>query len=183
MRSGFFNSNIIGTDEAGMPLFDRAEQADFFARYFASFVKNGVLADSFVLSHNNLSLNISGGAGFVNGYFAWENADTQFSLNSAYGKAYRVALQLNLAERQIALKLLSSANPPAPERSGDIYELILYTINVAQGQAELAEEDITDNRQDSYLCGLLGLDNPKIYSGSEEPDDFFGEDGDIYIQY
>ena len=35
MRSGFFNSEIIGYDAENMPVFDRAEEASFFAKYFS----------------------------------------------------------------------------------------------------------------------------------------------------
>ena len=44
MRSGFFNSTITGYDEQGQPIFDRAEDASFFAKYFSQFVGNGVFA-------------------------------------------------------------------------------------------------------------------------------------------
>lgn len=42
MRSGFFNSEITGYDGEGMPIFDRAEDAEFYAEYFNSFIGNGV---------------------------------------------------------------------------------------------------------------------------------------------
>lgn len=39
MRSGFFDSDIIGVDDEGLPIFDRAEDAEFYARYFTTFKK------------------------------------------------------------------------------------------------------------------------------------------------
>ena len=42
MRSGFFNSEIIGYDAENMPVYDRAEEASFFAKYFSQFISNGV---------------------------------------------------------------------------------------------------------------------------------------------
>ena len=53
MRSGFFNSTITGYDEQGQPIFDRAEDASFFAKYFSQFVGNGVFAP---VSYTHLTL-------------------------------------------------------------------------------------------------------------------------------
>ena len=35
-RYGYFDSDIIGIDDEGMPIFDRAETSDLFALLFAS---------------------------------------------------------------------------------------------------------------------------------------------------
>lgn len=44
MRYGYFDSEIIGTDSEGMPIFDRAETSDLFRLLFSKLVSNGVLA-------------------------------------------------------------------------------------------------------------------------------------------
>ena len=44
MRYGYFDSEITGVDENGMPIFDRAETSDLFRMLFANLVSNGVLA-------------------------------------------------------------------------------------------------------------------------------------------
>ena len=46
MVSGFFDSNITGYDLEGMPIFDRAVDSAFFAKYFASILSNGVFMES-----------------------------------------------------------------------------------------------------------------------------------------
>lgn len=35
MKSGFFNSNITGYDDEGMPIFDRAQEASFLQNILA----------------------------------------------------------------------------------------------------------------------------------------------------
>ena len=44
MRYGYFDSEITGVDENGMPIFVRAETSDLFRMLFANLVSNGVLA-------------------------------------------------------------------------------------------------------------------------------------------
>lgn len=82
MRYGFFNSEMTGTDENGMPVFDRAEQADFFAKYFSSFVRDGVMPDSFEASADGNTLTLSPGVVFIQGYFGWENENTAIELSA-----------------------------------------------------------------------------------------------------
>ena len=38
MRYGFFDAQIIGYDANGVPRYDRAENAEFFAEFFESFL-------------------------------------------------------------------------------------------------------------------------------------------------
>ena len=44
MRYAYFDSEITGVDEEGMPIFDRAENSEMFALIFAKLITNGVLA-------------------------------------------------------------------------------------------------------------------------------------------
>ena len=43
-RYGFFDSEIIGYDEEGMPEFDRAESSEFLAMFISQIISDGVLA-------------------------------------------------------------------------------------------------------------------------------------------
>ena len=42
MRYGFFDSQITGYDQNNMPIFDRAENAEFFSKFMASFMTSGI---------------------------------------------------------------------------------------------------------------------------------------------
>jgi hypothetical protein len=61
----------------GFPRGNKAETADFFAAYFASFVGNGVHInppDSFKVSPvSGLTVRIAPGRCFINGYFGWDS--------------------------------------------------------------------------------------------------------------
>ena len=45
LRYGYFDSEITGVDENGMPILDRAETSDLFRLLLANLVTNGVLAN------------------------------------------------------------------------------------------------------------------------------------------
>lgn len=173
MRYGFFNSEMTGTDENGMPIFDRAEQADFFAKYFSSFVRNGVMPDSFNASVSGRVLTLSPGVTFIEGYFGWESESTVLNLNDGN---YVITAKLDLADRKISINAKPADSSPV--RSGDIYELYLYNAVCTDGVITLS-----DYRTDDTLCGRMGAHNPQIFCGTAEPSDSFGENGDIYIMY
>ncbi|NCB34250.1 MAG: hypothetical protein EOM64_10330, partial [Erysipelotrichia bacterium] len=76
MRYGFFNSNITGYDSNGLPVFDRAEDAEFLATPVHALVSDGVFAnpsDGFqVTAGEGMTVKTAPGKAMVQGYFAWE---------------------------------------------------------------------------------------------------------------
>ena len=66
---GFFNAELEGGE------YDRVYNAEQFAAYFASFIGNGIFADSMselVVVENetpNMSVNVSSGQGWINGWW------------------------------------------------------------------------------------------------------------------
>ena len=79
MRSGFFNSTITGYDEEGQPIFDRAEDASFFAKYFSQLAGNGVFAlpadGLMVQAKEGMAVTVKAGTCFINGYMGWLEQD------------------------------------------------------------------------------------------------------------
>ena len=94
MRSGFFNSTITGYDEEGMPIFDRAEDATFFAKYFSRIVGNGIFADPgdgmMVQSSNGMNLTVKSGVCFINGYMGWLESDEMITVDAAHAILDRI---------------------------------------------------------------------------------------------
>ena len=84
MRYGYFDSEIIGTDSEGMPIFDRAETSDLFRLLFSKLVSNGVLAspsDCFqVVAAEGLNVTVRPGFGMINGAFAYDEAENTLTL-------------------------------------------------------------------------------------------------------
>ena len=166
MRSGFFNSEIIGYDAENMPVFDRAEEASFFAKYFSQFIGNGVFPNPStnmqVLAIGDMRIQVNIGTCYINGYMGWVEPAEIFEIEESDTQARidRVVARLDFTDRSINLfvkKGTSLGNPVAPElqRDYDIYELGLADIRVNANAIEITQEHITDLRLNVEKCGIV----------------------------
>lgn len=169
MRYGYFDSEITGVDENGMPIFDRAETSDLFRMLFANLVSNGVLAtpgDCFqVVAGAGMTVRIRPGFAMIKGAFAYDADEATVTLaaaNANLTRLDRVVLRCNYHDRccEIIVKTGTPATiPVAPEllqpENGDYYELGLALITVAANQAAITQSSISDTRADSSVCGLI----------------------------
>ena len=165
LRYGYFDSEIIGTDAEGMPIFDRAETSDLFRLLFAKLVSNGVLADPGdcfqVLASEGLNLTVRPGFGLIQGAFAYDDSAETYTLAQAptqYARIDRIVLRANYADRlcEIVVKTGEvAATPVAPEllqpASGDYYELSLATVYISANATAVTQSNITDTRGDSSV--------------------------------
>ncbi len=166
MRSGFFNSEIIGYDAENMPVFDRAEEASFFAKYFSQFISNGVFPNPStnmqVLAVEDMKIKVDIGTCYINGYMGWvEPFETlEIEESDLQARIDRVVARLDFADRSIKLfikKGIARGNPVAPElqRDYDIYEIGLADVRVNANVIEITQENITDLRLNTQLCGIV----------------------------
>lgn len=169
MRYGYFDSEIIGTDSEGMPIFDRAETSDLFRLLFSKLVSNGVLAspsDCFqVVTAEGLNVTVRAGFGMINGAFAYDEAENTLTLEKApaqYSRIDRIVLRCNYADRLCELVVKTGTvanNPVAPKivqpAAGDYYELGLATVTVGANVTAVTQANITDTRMDSTVCGFI----------------------------
>ncbi len=157
IKSCFFNS------EGG----DRQYLAEDFAKYFSSFIGNGVFpnpSDNFqVIEKAGMQIDVKSGKGWINGYFV-ENTDLHtLNIDPADGvinRKDRIVLRLDYSGRAINLLVRKgdfATNPTAPEvvRNADFYELSLAVIAINAGITNITQAEITDTRQDSGVCGLV----------------------------
>lgn len=166
MRSGFFNSEIIGYDAENMPVFDRAEEASFFAKYFSQFISNGVFPNPStnmqVLATTGMNVKVDIGVCYINGYMGWiEPAETfEIEESDLQARIDRIVARLDFTDRSIKLvvkKGTAQGNPVAPtlQRDYDIYEIGLADIRVNANVIEITQENITDLRLNTELCGIV----------------------------
>ena len=161
MRSGFFNSEITGYDAENMPIFDRAEEASFFAKYFSQFIGNGVFPNPStnlqVLATEGMQIKIDVGTCFINGYLGWaETAETfEIEESDTQPRIDRIVARLDYEDRSIKLfvkKGTALGNPVAPELQRD-YDIADIKVNA--NAVEIKQENITDLRMNSEMCGYV----------------------------
>lgn len=156
-KSGFFNSS------GG----DRVYNATDFAAYFGKLISNGIFyaasTNLKVSATAGMSVSVSAGSAWINGY-AYENTDDLLlGLANADGtnpRIDRVVIRWSAVSRDIRLAVLTgspSASPVAPAltRNSDVYELGIADIAVAKGAVSIATGHITDTRLNTALCGLV----------------------------
>ena len=169
MRYGFFDANITGYDENNIPVFDRAEDSEFFSSYFDAILTDGVYpspADGFMVSASGgLSLSVAPGRCLIRGRFGWlEEAEalTLAAADSNRARIDRVVLRLSLIDRDVSLAVLQgdygvspSARALTRDLSAGIWELGLADVSLAAGATEITAANIADLRADAGLCGLV----------------------------
>ena len=161
-RYSFFNAEV---DTSGN--YDRTYLAEDIASYFASFVGNGVYANSAdnlkVVPSDAMTVAVKAGKGWIKGYYYENDSDLAFLLDNADGAKGRidsVVLRLDLTNRYLRVFVKKGAlatNPVAPTltRNADVYELQLATISVPAGATAMTEAQITDTRVDSAVGGVV----------------------------
>lgn len=156
-KSSFFNS-ISG---------DRRYKAEEWAEYFASFIANGVFPNPStglqVLASNSMIITVNTGKAWINGYFYFNTSNLTITLDNADGvlnRIDRIVVRWDLQDRVISVKVKRgtySANPSAAaiQRDADAYELVLADVYVGAGAVSVSQANITDQRLNSTLCGLV----------------------------
>ena len=169
MRYGYFDSEITGVDENGMPIFDRAETSDLFRMLFANLVSSGVLAspgDCFqVLADTGMTVRVRPGFAMIKGAFAYDADEATLTIpasNASLPRLDRVVLRCNYLDRlcELVVKTGTPATvPSAPAllqpTTGDYYELGLATVRVDAGTGSITQSAIRDTRADSSVCGFI----------------------------
>ena len=156
-KSSFFNS-ISG---------DRRYKAEEWAEYFASFIANGVFPNPStglqVLASNSMVITVNTGKAWINGYFYFNTSNLTITLDNADGvlnRIDRIVVRWDLQDRVISVEVKKgtySANPSAAaiQRDADAYELVLADVYVGAGAVSVSQANITDQRLNSTLCGLV----------------------------
>lgn len=169
LRYGYFDSDIIGIDDEGMPIFDRAELSDLFALLFASLVSDGVLAlpntcFKIQAAGNGLNIERLPGFGMVKGHFCYDDESDTITLTApqSYNRIDRVIMRLNLLDRMVEIIVKQgeeAAKPQPPElirpSAGDYFELCLAEITLTPKQTTITQSSINDTRANSALCGFI----------------------------
>ncbi len=159
LKYGMFDSTEIVTSTSGYPVGNKAVSADFFARYFASFIGNGVFKkseDSFaVLPSSGLTVKVRPGSAYINGYFCYDDSESTFTLSasSSAKKVYYIGLRLDLSAGSISMICVDQASYPV--RNNTVYDIALAKIEVPMSAASVSASNITDLRANKNFCGFV----------------------------
>ncbi|AHN22036.1 hypothetical protein [Lysinibacillus varians] len=158
MKFGMFNS-ING---------DRRYKAEDFARYFATFIGNGIFvkpSDCLQIRANgdSMSVIVRPGKAWVNGYYLINDEDYNLPLSAGdttLNRIDRIVIRLDFLQRKMSVEVKKgtlSASPVAPtlKRDADAYELALADVYIAKGALTINQAAITDTRLNNNLCGLM----------------------------
>ena len=179
MYSFPFDSQITGTDAAGLPIYDRASTSEDLANWFKAFFTNGVFANGgFAVTANGLTVSVSAGDCLINGRYAYEKETRLFTLAGG-GTQPRIdtvvlRLDLSLDARKIDLFIKNgtpAASPVAPslDRDDIVWELGIANIYVAAKATSVSTANVTDTRLATDRCGIVAqamttLDTKKYYN-------------------
>ena len=156
-KSSFFNS-VSG---------DRKYQASDFATYFGSLLTNGVFPNPGtnlqVISNSNMTVTVSIGKGWINGYFYLNDSVLVLTIEVADGtlkRIDRIALRMDTVNRSIVAVVKKGAFASTPvaqtlQRDADAYELALADVYVGAGVTSITGAAITDQRMNTAACGWV----------------------------
>lgn len=162
-NSGFFDAHLVNGE------YDRVYLAESFAKYFASFIGNGIFggkSDELMVmqkSSANMSVRVLPGQAWINGYWYENDDELSLAIDVADGVLNRidlVVLRWDNSERVIRLavkKGTPASNPSAPiiQRGADFYELKLCQVYIKAGATKITQAEITDTRLNNEVCGFV----------------------------
>lgn len=162
-HSGFFDAHLV--DGA----YDRVYLAENFAKYFASFIGNGIFAGKSnelmvrQKSTANMSVRVLSGQGWINGYWYENTHEVSLDISVADGVLNRIdiiVLRWDNSERVVRLAVkrgtpASIPSAPTLQRTEDFYELKLAQITVNAGTTRITDANILDTRLNSADCGYV----------------------------
>ena len=160
--SGIFNSVRDGQGNG-----DRKYNAWWFAKYFSTFIGNGVFPNPStnlqIIEGTNMQVIVKPGSGWIDGYFLYSDSDHVLQLDIADGvlkRIDRIVMRLNHLKREIEIVVkkgafASNPVPPSLQRDTDYHELALADVIITNGATQITQANITDTRLDKTLCGIV----------------------------
>ena len=160
-RYGLFDSTEIIETIDGYPRGNRAETADFFAKYFSNFISNGIFAkpstNFMVLSKSGMTVTVKAGSCFINGYMAWDSEDEDHTFTKdTTAHNYYLVQRMYLPDGTITKTWLTDPDMSSvPIRTATTYDLVLASVNVPGNTSEVTDSMITDYRFNTDMCGIV----------------------------
>ena len=163
LKSCFFNSVL---DQEGVP--DRPFNADDFARYFGTLIKNGVFPNpstnfQCIADQETMAVKMEAGIAWIDGHLRYDDNVHILEIDTAdsvLDRIDRIVLRKDVLDRDIhwvVKKGEMSGKPVAPtlQRDENAWELGIADVKVAHGTVSISQSMVTDTRLNTELCGLV----------------------------
>ena len=162
-------SFIFTSVETSPGVYDRLVNADNLRLMLSKIVGNGIYADTATNlqvvkpTGTDMIINISTGYGWNQGAFYINDTIKSFTLAVADGvnpRIDRVVMRFKLSDRLVTAEILTgtpAGTPVAPvlTRNSDVWELALADISISKGAICIYQNNITDQRINADLCGIV----------------------------
>jgi hypothetical protein len=162
-QSGFFNSNVVNGE------YDRVYLAEHFAKYFASFIGNGVFggkSNELMVTqsmNSGMRIEVLSGMAWINGFWYENTSNLSLDISVADGVLNRIdviVVKLGKIERKIWIEVVrgtpaTNAVAPAIQRNSDYHELKLAEVYIKAGATSITQANIVDTRLNSEVCGFV----------------------------
>lgn len=163
LKSCFFNSVL---DQEGVP--DRPFNADDFAKYFGTLIKNGVFPNpstnfQCIADQETMAVKMEAGIAWIEGHLRYDDNVHILEIDTAdsvLDRIDRIVLRKDVLDRDIhwvVKKGEMSGKPVAPtlQRDENAWELGIADVKVAHGTVSISQSMVTDTRLNTELCGLV----------------------------
>lgn len=161
-----FDSRIVSYDADGMPIYDRASNAEHFAGLLASFLSNGLFGSEMceVLVDGGMSVKVATGNALIEGRYAYVDTPETLTFDPSEGLARMdtVVLRRDLSSDvnyvvAAIVKGTESTTPerPALTRDGTVWELGLADVLIPANSTAVYQQNITDTRLEDERCGIV----------------------------
>ncbi|QRZ32221.1 hypothetical protein [Lactococcus cremoris] len=138
---------------------DRLYDADDFMRFFAAFLKTGVVMsfkDGLRVrsTQNGMNIQLGSGSAVINGGSYLNDKSIGIQVNVASSIQERMdSVVLRMDKNARTTQLFYKPGDTTVARNGTTYELQLAKISVKTNATQITDADITDMRSDSAVCG------------------------------
>lgn len=174
------------TGSASAPVYDRAITAEQERKFNKMRYTNGVFSTPtnglMVQAKSGMTVTVKAGGCHIEGALGVLEADLDISISASNASQSRIDRIVARFDTSVSVRSLDiykkegvlSSNPQPPDivRESNYYEIVLADIRVSAGTSEITNANITDQRENSDLCGL-------VVPAIPTPLDL----DDIYLQY
>ena len=158
------NKEMEKSSENGMFLDGRGYTASELYKTIALLVGNGVYTNELTPTATNENMTITHGTGhaWINGVVYVNSTPFVLDIATADGSLNRydsLMLRLNLSINEVYAVIVQGAyattpQPPACTRNAETFDLKICDIYVPAGCTKITQDQITDTRLDSSVCGV-----------------------------